>query len=319
MVITQPTIDDFSDTTVMRVIRNMVKWIQTVLVPQINDNDIVSANLDFDDESRKLSGILIKGDGDTIDIEPVTIPGGSGTSIDYSIKSIEFTYKGNNLSCVITQNDGTQTTSNSVVIAGGGGTGGNPYPTDISGTVGEDGNITLKMTMSEGNPVTATINMSYFASADDLSDLQKQVSGIKPTVTINENVTPPTITVGINGKTAQANLPQSGNNVRTELTADWLSQLISAKEGSMVCFKRIKFEGNEYIGVLVKIIDPDNKQNVFSGSLFSVSTTENEVIQLVIVNSEIMIKYRLESGALRAIGWLSKTEVTNVSGFIITL
>ena len=88
MAIIAPTIDKFDEPTVMLIIRNLVKWIQTDFVPQINDNDIVSANLDFDDESRKLSGTLIKGDGDTIDIKPVTIPGDSGTSIDYSIESI---------------------------------------------------------------------------------------------------------------------------------------------------------------------------------------------------------------------------------------
>lgn len=157
------------------------------------------------------------------------------------------------------------------------------------------------------------------ASYAKIAATESKVNALAPTVTVNEEADPPTITVGINGKTARANLPQSGANVRTELTADWLSQMINAKEGSVVYFKNIEFQGNDYNGALLKVINPNNKQHIFSGSLLSVSTTENQVIQLVISNSEIVIRYRLESGALRSTGWLSKTDVTNVSGFIITL
>ena len=38
------------------------------------------------------------------------------------------------------------------------------------------------------------------------------MSTLAPTVTVNEEVEPPTITVEINGKTAQANLPTAGGN-----------------------------------------------------------------------------------------------------------
>ena len=206
MSIIAPTIDEFDEPTVMLIIRNLVKWIQTDLVPQINDNDIVSAtqtsdglsfeinlikgdgskipvgkitleeedniasgSFHFDDETRMLSGTLLKEDGTPINISAVEIPGGSGTQIDYGIQTIQFTYQGNNLNCVITQNDGTQVTSNTVVIAGGGGTGGNPYPTAISGTV-TGTNLNFTMTMSEGSPVTATIDLSIFATVAMLSD-----------------------------------------------------------------------------------------------------------------------------------------------------
>ena len=158
------------------------------------------------------------------------------------------------------------------------------------------------------------------ASYAKIAATESKVNALAPTVTVNEEADPPTITVGINGKTAQANLPQSGNNVRTELTADWHSQMLNAKEGSVVYFKNIEFQGNGYIGALLKVIDPKGKQNIFSGSLLSVSTTENQVVQLVIPDSELVnMRYRLESGSLKSTGWLSKTEVTNVSGFIITL
>lgn len=258
MAIIAPTIDEFDEPTVMLIIRNLVKWIQTDLVPQINANDIVSAtqtsdglsfeinlikgdgtqipvgkitlededniasgSFHFDNETRMLSGTLLKEDGTPINIPAVEIPEGSGTQVDYGIQSIQFTYQGNNLSCVITQNDGTQTTSNNVVIAGGGGTGGNPYPTAISGTVGEDGNITLSMTMSEGNPVTATINMSYFASAEDLEDIQTQLTAIKISTTVSQdssNVIK--VSNAVNGNNADFTLDLSAVDGEIILTAE---------------------------------------------------------------------------------------------------
>ena len=43
------------------------------------------------------------------------------------------------------------------------------------------------------------------------SDLQEQITNIKPTVTVNEAVSPPTITVEVNGKSSTANLPNGGS------------------------------------------------------------------------------------------------------------
>lgn len=251
MAIIAPTIDEFDEPTVMLIIRNLVKWIQTDLVPQINANDIVSAtqtsdglsfdinlikgdgsqipvgkitlededniasgSFHFDDETRMLSGTLLKEDGTPINIPAVEIPGGSGTQIDYGIQTIQFTYQGNNLSCVITQKDGTQTTSNTVMIAGGGGTGGNPYPTAISGTVGEDGNITLTMTMSEGSPVTATINMSYFASAEDVENIQISTTVSQDSTNVIK------ISNAVNGNSADLTLDLSVVDGELILTAE---------------------------------------------------------------------------------------------------
>lgn len=256
MAIIAPTIDEFDEPTVMLIIRNLVKWIQTDLVPQINDNDIVSAtqtsdglsfeinlvkgdgstihvgkitlededniksgSFQFDDETRMLSGTLLKEDGTPINIPAVKIPESTQVQTDYGIDTIQFTYEGNNLSCVITQNDGTQTTSNTVVIAGGGGTGGNPYPTAISGTVGEDGNITLKIIMSEGNPVTATIDMSYFASAEDLEDIQTQLTAIKITVS-QDSTNVIKVSNAVNGNSADFTMDISVVDGELILTAE---------------------------------------------------------------------------------------------------
>lgn len=167
MAVTLPTVDDFTETTVLTMIRKVVDYLcsDSGLVAQINNNDITGFTSSYTNNLLKIDAT--KGDGTTIPVCSVTIEGGSST--------------------------------------------GNPYPTGISGTVGADGNITFTVTMSSGSPLTTTINMAYFASADDLSDLQEQVTGIKPTVTTNLESSPPTITVAVNGTSSTANLPSTGS------------------------------------------------------------------------------------------------------------
>lgn len=165
MAITIPTVDEFTESTVMLVIREIAEYIcgNNGLVVQINNNDITGFTSSYTNNVLKIDAI--KGDGSTLPVCNVTIEGGSST--------------------------------------------GNPYPTAVSGTVGVDGNITFTITMSSGSPITTTINMDYFASTADLSDLQEQVTGIKPTVTTNLESSPPTITVSVNGTSSTANLPTS--------------------------------------------------------------------------------------------------------------
>lgn len=173
MAVTLPTVDDFTETTVLTMIRKVVDYLCSDygLVAQINNNDITGFTSSYTNNLLKIDAT--KGDGTTIPVCSLTIKGGSST--------------------------------------------GNPYPTGITGTVGEDGNITFTVTMSSGSPLTTTINMNYFASAEDLSDLQEQVSGIKPIVTVNDSVSPPTISVTVNGTTSTANLPVSGGSGNVEI------------------------------------------------------------------------------------------------------
>ena len=165
MAITIPTVDEFTESTVMLVIREIAEYIcgNNGLVAQINNNDITGFTSSYTNNILKIDAT--KGDGSTIPVCNVTIEGGSST--------------------------------------------GNPYPTGVNGTVGSDGNITFNITMSSGSPLTTTINMNYFASTADLSDLQEQVTGIKPTVTTNLESSPPTITVSVNGTSSTANLPSA--------------------------------------------------------------------------------------------------------------
>lgn len=201
MAVTLPTVDDFTETTVLTMIRKVVDYLcsDSGLVAQINNNDITGFTSSYTNNVLKIDAT--KGDGTTIPVCNLTIEGGSST--------------------------------------------GNPYPTGISGTVGADGNITFTVTMSSGNPLTTTINMNYFASAEDLSDLQEQVSGITPTVTVNDAVSPPTITVAVNGKSSTTNLPNSGSGEEWEEFS--LSTLpTDFKEGDivMILFNSVLFSNS---------------------------------------------------------------------------
>ena len=63
-----------------------------------------------------------------------------------------------------------------------------------------------------------TIDAESYAK---IAETESKVNALAPTVTVNEEVDPPTITVGINGKTAQANLPSGGSSTHT-ITTDRL-------------------------------------------------------------------------------------------------
>ena len=174
MAVTLPTVDDFTETTVLTMIRKVVDYLcsDSGLVAQINNNDITGFTSSYTNNLLKIDAT--KGDGTTIPVCSLTIQGGSST--------------------------------------------GNPYPTGISGTVGADGNITFTVTMSSGSPLTTTINMAYFASADDLSDLQEQVTGLKLTSSGNNmsiNGTTANIVNSVTGSVSGGNLTIGVNGINS--------------------------------------------------------------------------------------------------------
>lgn len=86
MVITKPTVDDFSDTTVMRVIRKIVEYIIDTLVPAINEGGGGSSYVLPPATKSTLGGIIV-GNNLTVDESgkvnapaPYTLPVG-GTNI----------------------------------------------------------------------------------------------------------------------------------------------------------------------------------------------------------------------------------------------
>ena len=175
MAITIPTVDEFTESTVMLVIREIAEYIcgDNGLVAQINNNDITGFTSSYTNNVLKIDAT--KGDGSTIPVCNVTIEGGGSST-------------------------------------------GNPYPTAVSGTVGVDGNITFTITMSSGSPLTTTINMNYFASTADISDLQEQVTGLKITSsgnTMSINGTSASIVNSISGSVSNGNLKISVNGIES--------------------------------------------------------------------------------------------------------
>lgn len=175
MAITIPTVDEFTESTVMLVIREIAEYIcgNNGLVAQINNNDITGFTSSYTNNILKIDAT--KGDGSTIPVCNVTIEGGGSST-------------------------------------------GNPYPTGVSGTVGDDGNITFTITMSSGSPLTTTINMNYFASTSDLSDLQEQVTGLKLTSsgnTMSINGTNANIVNSVTGSVSGGNLTIGVNGINS--------------------------------------------------------------------------------------------------------
>lgn len=295
MAIIAPTIDRFDETTVMRMLRKLIGWIKDDLIEQINNNDIssvdkivdgMSFNIDlvkgdgtkipvgqitlddndknvtsgefvFDTNNRELSGVLKTGDGSEIEIPAVTIPTGTGGDVDDFVSGV-FNYSDNQLTLTLNRESGTNPlVVPPVTIAGGGGTGGNPYPTAISGTVTSTGQIQLSITMNEGSPLTGNIDMSYFASADDLEEIQTQLTDITISTTVSQdssNVIK--VSNAVNGNSADLKLDLSIVGTDIILTAensDGTQQAISKIAVGDIPFEKgieeIEYIGNGYIKV----------------------------------------------------------------------
>lgn len=263
MVITQPTVDDFSDTTVMRVIRKIVNYICNDLVDGINNNDIVSGQ--FSVQGNQLSGTLTKGDGTTINIPAATLPSGGGGSD-------------------------------------------NPYPTAVSMTL-SDTTLNFNMTMSNGTPITGSVNLAPILEGY-VTDAE-----ISPTVTINENVTPPTITVAINGKSSTANLPSSKGNVTIEnFQASNISTIISKLKsiplGSIVLINVFNFGATSGAGTITYC----SAFKVDSGGAFSANgalfyTSKSYPLTAFYVGSStISIKYIDSENSEETLTWNSSSS-----------
>ena len=74
------------------------------------------------------------------------------------------------------------------------------------------------------------------ANESAIAELEADVAALAPSVSVNEAVDPPTITVGINGKTAQANLPNAAEGLTykrietSEITLESVLEAIGDKD-----------------------------------------------------------------------------------------
>ena len=119
---------------------------------------------------------------------------------------------------------------------------------------------------------TGSVNgWDSLASADDLSDLQEQVSGIKPTVTVNDSVSPPTISVAVNGTKSTANLPSiTGNTIeiikidRPKIAPIYFN--VTAMEHGAVQALYVEEDSAYIYNTVVGSVDGDNLINIFNNA-----------------------------------------------------
>ena len=87
------------------------------------------------------------------------------------------------------------------------------------------------------------------ANESAISELEADVAALAPSVSVNEEADPPTITVGINGKTAQANLPSGGDEWEeidiNSLPTDFSRTDILKFEFKIVAENSASLEGND--------------------------------------------------------------------------
>lgn len=88
------------------------------------------------------------------------------------------------------------------------------------------------------------------------TDLQGQITAISPTVSVNKDVTPPTITVGVNGKTASAELATGSPSIPTNETKYTNgSDLFNALDAMSI---------GDRVSIWIKIVLANNDEQYYS-------------------------------------------------------
>lgn len=226
-------------------------------------------------------------DNEQYDTNDFVIPAGGGTDVSVTGVTIQDGTTPNSFQVQIELSDGTPISSNDypfpeAVV--------NPYPTSLTlGLSGTTLNVSIGLSNSES--VNNTVNLApllngyatqvwvngqlagYVTDAELTqvqSDLQEQITNIRPTVTVNEEVDPPTITVAINGKSSTANLPVSGGGPFSNYEAIDLDNIptdFSDGDELLIIFRKIvtsfvePYMNYMPVGYLIHIILSEETQN----------------------------------------------------------
>lgn len=168
-------------------------------------------------------------DNTQYDTNDFVIPAGGGTDVSVTGVTIQDGTTPNSFQVQIELSDGTPISSNDYPFPA---QTVSPYPT--SATLALSGNtLSLTIGLSNSESVSGSVDLAPLLSgyatqvwvngklAGYVTDaeltqvqngLQEQITNIKPTVTVNEEVDPPTITVAVNGSSSTANLPAGGGS-----------------------------------------------------------------------------------------------------------
>ena len=168
MAIPIPTVDDFQESTVMTIIREILDYIcgDRGLVDAINDNDIASFNSSYTNNVLKIDAV--KGDGSIIPVCNVTIEGGSSTASPYPT-GVTITLVGTTLNFNMVMSSGAPITATA----------------DLSALAGGGGLESVVLAKS-GNNITLSVNGAV-------------QNTINPINSVSGNVANGNLTIGVNG------------------------------------------------------------------------------------------------------------------------
>ena len=153
------------------------------------------------------------------------------------------------------------------------------------------------------------------ANESAISELEADVAALAPSVSVNEEADPPTITVQVNGKTSSANLPSSKENVSIEnFQASNISTIISKLKsiplGSIVLIKVFNFGATSGAGTITYC----SAFKVDSGGAFSANgalfygSKSYPLTAFYVGSSNISIKYIDAENSEETLTWNSSSE-----------
>lgn len=254
MAIPVPTIDDFKESTVMLVIRNIVDYLKDTLVPDINKADV--ANITTSISGQNLTINIVFGDG-TVKSTTVVLPegGGGGESGPYPT-GVTLSLSGTTLNFNMTMSNGTPIT----------------------------GSVNLAPIL-EGYATDEEVT-------EIQSDLQEQITGIALTKNITQdssNVI--SITDSINGTSTQLKLDisyVSPNLVLTASNTDGTVQAHSQTELILDTDSDLEFinAGLTAEELYNKLVTYSVRTEIVSGGIKLISGDIEELEEYTIANKE---------------------------------
>lgn len=219
MTIPVPTIDQFNETTVMTVIRNVVDYI-IGLVPQINNGDITDMSMNYQGSTLTIN--LIKGDGTQIS-KNVTIESGGGETNPYPT-DVSLSLSGSTLNCDILLSDNNHVTG-TVDLS--------PLIPSVTGFVTEE---ELQQVQSDLQEQITGLKLSTSNNNMTLNGDSVQIVKSVTTVIDGNN-----LTIGVNGVNSNTiTLPESGG--AKKLTSEPITNFVTATVNNITVLKEFDIE-----------------------------------------------------------------------------
>ena len=147
------------------------------------------------------------------------------------------------------------------------------------------------------------------ATDAEISDLQEQITAIGPTVTVNEGVSPPQITVAVNGKSSTTNLPPSDVNFKTTVIdnpRNIVQTLLSMDIGAIFYLSVIGGADTPLTNYDFSVFGSKVSSSLLDTSGFvsitpkSGTTSKGVIYSIAISSSKMTISYSLANGETKS-------------------